>query len=957
MSSISELEKRLTNLKDNLSVKTQEITSLKQTLQTQVNDTYKKAYGKLLKDREKVENESYDSLSDNYNQPDFDNDENWEEYKPILKLNANTLPDRLNVGGWINDTEKDKENNNDDSSNFVLNAFIPFFGQQKTIIIDVNNETKDDGVSLMRSIIQRIYTLIPHYAQFTLIDPETNGAAFPMQRDVCVRQNDVDIYHLLENVIADMRRITSISALTEKEYFSTKVESVTMNEKFEFICAANFPNGYDSRSIEKLVNIGNIGYVSGKYLILMYNHDEVLPRDFDMNMFKDPIHINLIEYDEVNTIPAYGHSIDYVQADEAGPEEWKQIVKHISSFKPEERMITWDEYIAVKKDQIWKASSKEVIETNIGDVGGKSLSVWFGKKDGNNCAHGMLAATTGAGKSNFYHALILGLATRYSPEELRMYLIDGKNGVEFEVYRSFPHAEVVSLKSSSELTGSILTELVSEVVRRNDLFKKVGVNGFDEYRRNDSNKMPRILLLIDEYQVLFEGKDAAKASDDLRTLSAQARSAGVHIILGSQRFSVPNIQNKDAIFGNIQLRIAMKMTQDDRLSLTEFGKEGKEFIRACDLPGQIVVNQNSGSDGANQLGKVAYIKAEQKTQIIQDIENLAKELVNDNRIMRTIVFEGDSAPNLDENPELMGILSRKVESAQTIQKIARIEERDGGFGKPEWNMSENPKICWLGQEFNVYGQCSLVLRNRKMENLLILGDRNASRYGMLVSSLVSLVSTTDKNDISFYIYDRSTPGTDWNPYLKKLALEVLSPAGYRTTFSNKVKDVEAGLRELNSELDKRLALDQDDRMDLKPIVLVITEPEDIEALNQTLDSNGFKSDSELGAILTRLAISGSAAGIYVILSSSGVIPIQNVVSKKQFTYFRHRVSLQISEQESFDFLQSRIGSTLQQHGDFPTVAYYADMNGNTKIRFKPYSIKDENFDAQFNNIKSLILAR
>lgn len=953
MSSISELEYKLSALRNTLNDNTSKIASLKESTLTQIDEIYKKASEKLLQDRRDIEDESLDKLCDNYNQPDFDNDENWSEYKPILKLNANTLPDRLNVGGWVNDTENEDE----EDSNLVLNAFIPFFGQQRAIIIDVNNETKDKGISLMRSIIQRIYTLIPHYAQFTLIDPETNGAAFPMQRDVYVRQNDVDIYHLLENVIADMRRITSISALTEKEYFSKKVESVTMNEKFEFICAANFPNGYDSRSIEKLVNIGNIGYVSGKYLFLMYNHDEVLPRDFDMNMFKDSIHINLFEYDDVNTIPAYWHSVDYVPADEAAPEEWKQIVDHISSFKPEERMITWDEYIAVHNDQIWKSSSKEIIETNIGDVGGKSLSVWFGKKDGNNCAHGMLAATTGAGKSNFYHALILGLATRYSPEELRMYLIDGKNGVEFEVYRSFPHAEVVSLKSSSELTGSILTELVSEVVRRNDLFKKVGVNGFDEYRKNDSNKMPRILLLIDEYQVLFEGKDAAKASDDLRTLTAQARSAGVHIILGSQRFSVPNIQNKDAIFGNIQLRIAMKMTQDDRLSLTEFGKEGKEFIRACDLPGQIVVNQNSGSDGANQLGKVAYIKAEQKIQIIQNIESLAKDLIKDNRIMRTIVFEGDSAPNLDENPELMGLLSRPVESAQAIQKIARLEERDGGFGKPEWNMSENPKICWLGQEFNVYGQSSLILRNRKMENLLILGDRNASRYGMLVSSLISLVSTTDKNDISFYIYDRSTLGTDWNPYLKRLASEILTPAGYKTTFSNKVKDLEIGLRELNAELDKRLALDQDDRMDLKPIVLVITEPEDVEALNQTLDGNGFKSDSELGAILTRLSISGSATGIYVILSSSGVIPIQNVVSKKQFTYFRHRVSLQISEQESFDFLQSRIGSTLQQHGDVPTVAYYADMNGNTKIRFKPYSIKDENFDAQFNNIKSLILAR
>lgn len=953
MSRISNLEHKLASLRNSLQDNASAIVKHKESALSRIKEISRAASDKILCDREEIEDESCDALDDNYNQPDFDDEEAWNGYKPILKLNSETLPDRLNIGCWMSDSEED----DDESSSLMLNAYIPFFGQQRAVIIDVNNETKETGIALMRAMIRRIYTLIPHYSQFTLIDPETNGAAFPMQRDVFVRQNDVDIYHLLENVIADMRRITSISALTEKEYFSTKVESVTMNEKYEFVCAANFPAGYDSRSIEKLINIGNIGYVSGKYLILMHNHDDALPRDCDMDMFKDAVHVNLFEYDDVNTIPSYGHSVDYVPSDDATPEEWNRIVEHISSFKPEERMITWDEYIAVKDDRKWQASSKEIIETNIGDVGGKSLSVWFGQKDGNNCAHGMLAATTGAGKSNFYHALILGLATRYSPEELRMYLIDGKNGVEFEVYRSFPHAEVVSLKSSSELTGSILTELVAEVVRRNNLFKKVGVNGFDEYRKNDNNKMPRILLLIDEYQVLFEGKDATKASDDLRTLTAQARSAGVHIILGSQRFSVPNIQNKDAIFGNIQLRIAMKMTQDDRLSLTEFGKEGKEFIRACDLPGQIVVNQNSGSDGANQLGKVAYIKAEQKSEIIRDIENMAKQMISNSSIMRTIVFEGDSAPNLDENPELMGILSRKVQSPQEIQRIARLEEREGGFGKPEWNMSESPNICWLGQEFNVYGQSSLVLRNRKMENVLIIGDRNASRYGMLVSSLISLASTTNKDDISFYIYDRSTPGTDWNPYLRRLAEEILVPAGYKTTFSNRVKDVEAGLRELDVELDKRLALDQDDRMGLKPIILVITEPEDIEVLNLTLDRNGFKSDSELGAVLTRLSINGSAAGIYVILSSSGVIPIQNVISKKQFTYFRHRISLQISEQESFDFLQSRVGSTLQQHGDIPTVACYADMNGNTKVKFKPYSINDENFDAQFDNIKSLMLNR
>lgn len=950
MGKINDIKAKIDRLRKELSENVASINSEKQQAVQLLNDLCTKSINKIGDDRYDLENQSWEKLTQDESQPQFFDDDSWATYTPILNLTSSTLPHRLKVGFW-------RSQITGEAKGLIMNAYIPFFGKNRAVIIDVNNQTKEYGIELMRAMIQRIHTLIPHYSQFTLIDPETNGAAFPMQRDVFVRQADVDIYHLLENVIADMRRVTSISALTEEEYFSSKVESVTMNERYEFVCAANFPNGYDSRSVEKLVNIGNIGYVSGKYLILMHNHDEALPRDFNMDMFKDAVHLNLYKYDDDNVYQAYGHKLEYVHEKEADSTQWRNIVERISSFKPEERMITWEEYIALNEDEKWTHSSKDLIETNIGDVGGKSLSVWFGKKDGNICAHGMLAATTGAGKSNFYHALILGLANRYSPQELKMYLIDGKNGVEFEVYRSFPHAEVVSLKSSSELTGSILTELVAEVARRNELFKKVGVNGFDEYRKNDKNKMPRILLLIDEYQVLFEGKDAATASDDLRTLTAQARSAGVHIILGSQRFAVPNMQNKDSIFGNIQLRIAMKMTQDDRLSLTEFGKEGKEFIRACDLPGQIVVNQNSGSDGANQLGKVAYIKAEQKNSIIKELEQKAANCADSQKMMRTIVFEGDSAPNLDENPELMGILSSPLPSPAELQKIARKEERDGGFGKPEWIVSENPNICWVGQEFNVYGQASFVLRNRKMENVLVVGDRNVARYGMLASILFSLAATNKKEDISFYIYDRSKGGTDWNPYLKRISEEVLTPAGFKTKFSNKVKDIEIGLKELVEELDKRLALDQDDREDLKPIVLMITEPEDVESLNLAIDKNGFRNDSELGQLLTKLSVNGSATGIYVILSSSGVVSLQNVVQKKQFTYYRHRISLQISEQESFDFLQSRNGSTLQTHGDIPTVACYSDMNGNIRMKFKPYSVKDENFDGQFDNIKNKILNR
>lgn len=947
MGKIQDIEERIEAIRLRITTTEAEIADLKAEAVRRVEQTARQALEKLEKEKEAINEEADAGLSADTQQPFWVDEGGWKGYTPITKLDADTLPSRLLTGTW--GTLLDEE--------FLIPAYIPFFRDQKTILIEVNNEWKEQGHSLLKALIERIHTLLPHYVQFTLLDPETNGAAFPMQRDIFTRQNDSDMYHLLEAVIGDMRRINSISALTEKDYFSTKVESVTMNEKYEFVCAAHFPKGYDARCIEKLNNIGNIGYVSGKYLIVVYNTDEPLPRDVTMDSFKDAIHINLAVYDDWNTFEEEDAGFDFHPEEEASVEVWRKIVDRLAGFKPVERKITWDEHIAVAPAEMWKGNAANLIETTIGDVGGKPLNVWFGKKDGANCAHGMLAATTGAGKSNFYHALILGLATRYSPDELRMYLIDGKNGVEFEVYRSFPHAEVVSLKSSAELTGSVLSELVSVVARRNEIFKKSGVNSYDEYRKSDKNRMPRILLLIDEYQVLFEGKEAAQASDDLRLLTAQARSAGIHLLLGSQRFSVPNMQNKDAVFGNIQLRIALKMTQDDRIALTEFGKEGKEFVRACDLPGQIVVNQNSGSDGSNQLGKVAFIDAGKKAEIIRGLVEKACREHLDDRIMHTIVFEGDSAPNMDENPEWIKLASAAPLSLSDLQKLARTPEYAGGFGKPDWNRSESPLIGWIGQAFNVYGQASIVIRRRKMENILLVGDRNASRYGMLVSLILGFAMNGKKDDISFYIFDRSVSGTEWNPYLRRVGEEVLRGAGYTVCFATKVKDIEAGLTEANDLLNERLRLDQDERSGLKPVCILLTEPEDIESLNLVMDKNGFKTDSSLGEKLTNLAVNGSQAGVHLILSSSGVVALQNVLPKKQFTYFRHRIALQISDQESFDFLQNRAGSMLQTHGEVPTVGYYADMNGNIRMKFKPYSLIDEGFERQFATLKTYIANR
>ena len=272
---------------------TEQIEEAKSSALNNIKTIFSSAEHKLADERVQIGNDAKAFFRIRSQQPLFSNPLAWQSYQPITEINKNTFPDRILVGYWTdyNSICVNKE------PEIVVPAYLPFFQNQRAIIIDVNNATEDAGLSLMKAIIERIYTIIPHYTKFTLIDPQTHGAAFPMKRDLETRQQDTDIYHLLDAIIADAEQITTSAALTKDDYFSSRLETITMNEKFEIICAANFPNrsGYDARTIDRLVSIGNIGYVSGKYLVIVNNQDkrDELPRDFNINKFEGAIHIDL----------------------------------------------------------------------------------------------------------------------------------------------------------------------------------------------------------------------------------------------------------------------------------------------------------------------------------------------------------------------------------------------------------------------------------------------------------------------------------------------------------------------------------------------------------------------------------------------------------------------------------------------------------------------------------------
>ena len=545
---------------------------------------------------------------------------------------------------------------------------------------------------------------------------------------------------------------------------------------------------------------------------------------------------------------------------------------------------------------------------------------------------------TGAGKSNLYHALIAGLAIRYSPEELRFYLIDGKDGVEFQPYKKLPHAEVVSLRSSPELSRSVLTELIAEKERRNEIFVRAGVNDFTTYREK-VGKLPRILLLVDEYQELFEGDKDGLASNQLLQLSQQGRSAGIHMLLASQRFGAAGMLNQTGIFGNIHLLLAMQMKSADVQALTEFGRKGKALVANCDLPGKIVVNDRGGDDAANVPGKVAFLDTDRLTDLLNSLNEKAATLP-DESLPRRVIFNGKSQPALTDNPYIANLL-RHADwlSPADLASFVRQPIQAGGLGIYDWFVEEHPRAVWLGQQFNVRGQAFIVFRRRVAESALVIGGANAERYGMLAAIIAGLALNLDPSHTRFAIFDRSISGSRWNGVLPTVTETLCQPAGFDYRIETKATQAEPFLQNLVAELTRRKELTEEQQVAEPSVFVVMTELDTVEALRRRPDSYGGLGSSPAGDLLRQLYVEGPPLGIHSILSFSGVRPMTNVIDERRgLVNFRHRVALQMSEDDSHTLTRSRKASQLQLEGPSPVCALYVDVENDAAIRFKPYSV-------------------
>lgn len=169
--------------------------------------------------------------------------------------------------------------------------------------------------------------------------------------------------------------------------------------------------------------------------------------------------------------------------------------------------------------------------------------------------HALVAGETGSGKSVCLNVILSSIIFRYSPEEVKLLLIDLKE-VEMAPYAGLPHMLLKEPLSSIPEIVNALKWVREEVVGRFTLFKSLHIRNLTEYNNREGvEKLPRIVVIIDEASELMTDPNARKTLEStLNSLARIARAAGIHLIFATQNPVKTVITNE--IQNNLNTKIA-----------------------------------------------------------------------------------------------------------------------------------------------------------------------------------------------------------------------------------------------------------------------------------------------------------------------------------------------------------------------------------------------------------------
>ncbi|GAA6932820.1 hypothetical protein HpHUE40_00100 [Helicobacter pylori] len=469
---------------------------------------------------------------------------------------------------------------------FCLPKVYPF--PPKSLYI----EHEKDGQFLREMLMHLLSSAPLVQLEVILVDALSLGGIFNLARRLLDKDNDF---------IYQQRILTESEEIKEALKYLYEYLKVNLQEKLagykdfahynenkedQLPLKALFLSGVDALSSDALYYLEKIMRFGSKNGVLSFvnlesekNNQSAEDLKRYAEFFKDRTSFERLKYLNAEVINDYGiqskHMQDFATKIKAYYERKKQVKRELKDLQEEQKF--------------WTKSSQFKMSVPVGwDINYKEVCFEIGEAQN----HTLICGRSGSGKSNFLHVLIQNLAFYYAPNEIQLFLLDYKERVEFNAYTNpaiLEHARLVSVASSVGFGVSFLSWLDKETKKRGELFKQFNVKDLSDYRKH--GEMPRLIVVIDEFQVLFSdstSKEKERVERYLNTILKKGRSYGVHLILATQTMCDSGI-NK-SLMAQIANRIALPMDAEDSDSILS------DDDVACELtpPTEGIFNNNGG---------------------------------------------------------------------------------------------------------------------------------------------------------------------------------------------------------------------------------------------------------------------------------------------------------------------------------------------------------------------------
>ena len=556
---------------------------------------------------------------------------------------------------------------------------------------------------------------------------------------------------------------------------------------------------------------------------------------------------------------------------------------------------------------------------------GKDDLVYLNLHEKAHGPHGLIAGTTGSGKSETIQSYILSLAVNFHPHDVAFLLIDYKGGGMANLFKDLPHllGTITNLDGAQSMRA--LASINAEIHRRERLFGQYGVNHINQYQKKfklgeATEPLPHLFLISDEFAELKVNQpDFIK---ELVSIARVGRSLGVHLILATQK---PSGVVDDQIWSNSRFKLALKVAdRGDSMEMlrtadaAEITQTGRAYLQV-------------GNNEVYELFQTAWSGADYQPEKDQlGIEDHTIYLINElgqYEVLNQDLSGLDMAEEIKEVPTELDVIVQEINHLHQQEGIAAVaqpwlpplkeritlDELEKVVPIEAWQKRTAPSVLiGVADIPQVQKQEAVAIDLSKDGNILLYGSPGTGKTTFLQTAAMDLARKQSPENLTMYLLDFGTNGLAPLSQLPHVADSLLL---------DQTEKIQKFIRIINRELDRRKKLLSEHGVGTIALYREVTgkqEPTMVILMDSYESMKDEPYETDLFKLFMRISREGLSIGVHLIITASR----QNNLRAQLYSNFKHQLTL---PQNDISEIRGIVGAT-------PLASTMEDIKGRALMK-------------------------